>query len=179
MSLVGKQFPYQEVKAINYLGDISNINPFQKAVDENKKILLFWYPKDFSFVCPTEINSFQEKLSEFEKRDTIVIGASCDTVEVHFAWLNTPIDDGGIEGVTYPLISDTSRKLSKVLNILDDESIPYRATYLIDSSGEVFYESINHMFIGRKIDEYLRVIDAKILNEQKGEVCLADWENKK
>ena len=75
--------------------------------------------------------------------------------------------------------SDTTRKLSKVLNILDDESIPYRATYLIDSSGEVFYESINHMFIGRKIDEYLRVIDAKILNEQKGEVCLADWENKK
>ena len=118
MSLVGKQFPFQEVKAINYLGDISNINPFQKAVDENKKILLFWYPKDFSFVCPTEINSFQEKLSEFEKRDTIVIGASCDTVEVHFAWLNTPIDDGGIEGVTYPLISDTTRKLSKVLNIL-------------------------------------------------------------
>ena len=176
MSLVGKQFPYIDVKAIDYLGDTFNINVFQKAKEEKKKILLFWYPKDFTFVCPTEIHAFQEKMDEFDKRDTIVIGASCDTAEVHFAWLNTSKDDGGIEGVEYPLIADTRRKLSEKLDILDEEdNVSYRATYLIDSTGTVFHESINDMPIGRNVDEYLRLIDAKIFNEEKGDVCPANW----
>jgi len=179
MSLVGKQFPYIDVKAIDYLGDTFNINVFKKAKEENKKIILFWYPKDFTFVCPTEIHAFQEKMDEFEKRNTIVIGASCDTAEVHFAWLNTPKDDGGIEGVEYPLISDTTRRLSEKLNILDDESVTYRATYLIDSNGIVFHESINDMPIGRNVEEYIRLIDAKIFNEEKGDVCPANWDSTK
>ena len=179
MSLVGKQFPYIDVKAIDYLGDTFNINVFKKAKEENKKIILFWYPKDFTFVCPTEIHAFQEKMDEFEKRNTIVIGASCDTAEVHFAWLNTPKDDGGIEGVEYPLISDTTRRLSEKLNILDDESVTYRATYLIDSTGIVFHESINDMPIGRNVEEYIRLIDAKIFNEEKGDVCPANWDSTK
>ena len=150
MSLIGKQFPYVDVKAINYLGDTFNINVFKKARTEGKKILLFWYPKDFTFVCPTEIHAFQDKMGEFDKRDTIVIGASCDTAEVHFAWLNTPKDDGGIEGVEFTLISDTTRRLSEKLDILDDEdNVSYRATYLLDSTGTVFHESINDMPIGR------------------------------
>jgi peroxiredoxin (alkyl hydroperoxide reductase subunit C) len=179
MSLVGKQFPYIDVKAIDYLGDSFDINVFKKAKEENKKIILFWYPKDFTFVCPTEIHAFQEKMDEFEKRNTIVIGASCDTVEVHFAWLNTPKDDGGIEGVEYPLISDTTRRLSEKLDILDDESVTYRATYLIDSTGTVFHESVNDMPIGRNVDEYIRLIDAKIFNEEKGDVCPANWDSTK
>jgi peroxiredoxin (alkyl hydroperoxide reductase subunit C) len=130
-------------------------------------------------VCPTEIHAFQEKMDEFEKRNTIVIGASCDTVEVHFAWLNTPKDDGGIEGVEYPLISDTTRRLSEKLDILDDESVTYRATYLIDSTGTVFHESVNDMPIGRNVDEYIRLIDAKIFNEEKGDVCPANWDSTK
>jgi peroxiredoxin (alkyl hydroperoxide reductase subunit C) len=179
MSLVGKQFPYIDVKAIDYLGDSFDINVSKKAKEENKKIILFWYPKDFTFVCPTEIHAFQEKMDEFEKRNTIVIGASCDTVEVHFAWLNTPKDDGGIEGVEYPLISDTTRRLSEKLDILDDESVTYRATYLIDSTGTVFHESVNDMPIGRNVDEYIRLIDAKIFNEEKGDVCPANWDSTK
>ena len=180
MSLIGKQFPYVDVKAINYLGDTFNINVFKKARTEGKKILLFWYPKDFTFVCPTEIHAFQDKMGEFDKRDTIVIGASCDTAEVHFAWLNTPKDDGGIEGVEFTLISDTTRRLSEKLDILDDEdNVSYRATYLLDSTGTVFHESINDMPIGRNVDEYIRLIDAKIFNEKKGDVCPANWDSSK
>jgi len=180
MSLVGKQFPYIDVKAIDYLGDTFSVNVLQKAKEEKKKVLLFWYPKDFTFVCPTEIHAFQERIQEFTDRNTIVIGASCDTAEVHFAWLNTSKDDGGIEGVEYTLISDTRRKLSEKLGILDEEdNVTYRATYLIDETGEVFHESINHMPIGRNVDEYIRIIDAKIFNEEKGDVCPANWEEGK
>ena len=93
MSIVGKKFPDLEVNAINELGDTFGINLLDKAVKEKKKVLLFWYPKDFTFVCPTELHAFQEALGEFEKRNTIVIGASCDTPEVHFAWLNTAKDN--------------------------------------------------------------------------------------
>jgi peroxiredoxin (alkyl hydroperoxide reductase subunit C) len=90
MSLVGKKFPSIAVDAISEMGDNLKINIFEEATKNNKKVLLFWYPKDFTFVCPTELHAFQAALPEFEKRNTIVIGASCDTNEVHFAWLNTP-----------------------------------------------------------------------------------------
>ena len=175
MSLVGKKFPNITVKAMDYLGDTYEINVFEKAAQEGKKVLLFWYPKDFTFVCPTEIHAFQEKMDEFKKRDTIVIGASCDTAEVHFAWLNTPKDDGGIEGVEYPILADTTRKLSQELDILNEEFVTYRATYLIDTTGTVFYASVNEMSIGRNVDDFLRMIDAKIFNEEKGDVCPANW----
>jgi len=177
MSLVGIEFPNISIKAIDELGDAFKLNVLEEAINNKKKVLLFWYPKDFTFVCPTEIHAFQEKLSEFEKRNTLVIGASCDSAEVHFAWLNTPKDNGGIEGVTFPLLADTTRLLSSELDILDtDDCVSYRATYLIDSDGVVFHESVNDMPIGRNVDEYLRLIDAKIFNEEKGDVCPANWE---
>lgn len=189
MSLVGRKFPNHKVNATDYLGDTFEINVLKKAQEEGKKVLLFWYPKDFTFVCPTEIHAFQERIKDFEDRNTIVIGASCDTAEVHFAWLNTPKDDGGIEGVEYPLIADSTRTLAKELKILDydewnkqevnGDNVTYRATYLIDSEGVVFHESVNHMFIGRNVDEYLRLIDAKIFNEEKGDVCPANWDSTK
>jgi len=194
MAQVGNKFPNIEVTAINELGDSFKINVFKKAKTENKKILLFWYPKDFTFVCPTEIHAFQESLKEFEKRNTIVIGASCDTAEVHFAWLSTEKDKGGIEGVTFDLISDSNRNLSRILGILDEtnsrtdkngniivegDSVTYRATYLIDETGEVFHEGINQMPIGRNVNEYLRLIDAMTHNQKNGEVCPANWEEGK
>ena len=145
MSKVGKKFPDISVNAMNEMGDTFKINVLQEALENKKKIILFWYPKDFTFVCPTEIHAFQSKLSEFEKRNTMVIGASCDTPEVHFAWLSTPKDNGGIEGVTFPLIADSTRHLSETLDILDTEyvgteenysiegdNVSYRATFLID-----------------------------------------------
>ncbi|MEC8682111.1 MAG: redoxin domain-containing protein, partial [Bacteroidota bacterium] len=105
MTLVGKEFPNLAVDAMNEMGDTFKVNILEEAKSKNKKVLLFWYPKDFTFVCPTELHAFQAAMDEFEKRNTIVIGASCDTPEVHFAWLNTPKDNGGIEGVTYPILA--------------------------------------------------------------------------
>ena len=108
MSIVGTKFPNISVNAINQMGDTFQLNVLEEAVKNKKKVLLFWYPKDFTFVCPTELHAFQAALGEFTKRNTLVIGASVDSAEVHFAWLNTPKDQGGIEGVTYPLIADTN-----------------------------------------------------------------------
>ena len=192
MSLVGKKFPSIFVDAMSEMGDNLKINIFEEATTKNKKVLLFWYPKDFTFVCPTELHAFQASLSEFEKRNTIVLGASCDTNEVHFAWLNTAKDNGGIEGVTYPIIADTNRNLSNILGILDIEStsyseetdsviiegsnVTYRATYLIDETGKIFHESVNDMPLGRSVNEYLRMVDAYTHIQEKGEVCPANWE---
>ena len=195
MSLVGKKFPSIAVDAISEMGDNMKINIFEEAVNNNKKVLLFWYPKDFTFVCPTELHAFQAALPEFTSKNTIVIGASCDTNEVHFAWLNTPKANGGIEGVTYPLLADTNRNLSNILGILDVEStsyseetdsimiegsnVTYRATYLIDETGKIFHESVNDMPLGRNVNEYLRLIDAYTHVQEKGEVCPANWEQGK
>ncbi|MCL9810058.1 peroxiredoxin [Flavobacterium luminosum] len=194
MALVGKKFPNITVDAISEMGDNLSINILDEATKNNKKVLLFWYPKDFTFVCPTELHAFQAALSEFEKRNTIVIGASCDTNEVHFAWLNTAKDNGGIEGVTYPLLADTTRNLSKALGILDAEevydeetneillagsNVTYRATYLVDETGKIFHESVNDMPLGRNVNEYLRLIDAYTHVQTKGEVCPANWEEGK
>jgi peroxiredoxin 2/4 len=194
MALVGKKFPNITVDAISEMGDNLRINVLEEATKNNKKVLLFWYPKDFTFVCPTELHAFQAALPEFEKRNTVVIGASCDTNEVHFAWLNTAKDNGGIEGVTYPLIADTTRNLSTALGILEAEevfneesgdyliegsNVTYRATYLIDETGTIFHESVNHMPLGRNVNEYLRLVDAFTHVQTKGEVCPANWEEGK
>jgi peroxiredoxin (alkyl hydroperoxide reductase subunit C) len=191
MALVGKQFPNITVDAISEMGDNLRINVLEEATKNNKKVVLFWYPKDFTFVCPTELHAFQAALPEFEKRNTLVIGASCDTNEVHFAWLNTAKNNGGIEGVTYPLIADTTRNLANALDILDvaDEfneetgdylltgsNVTFRATYLIDETGKVFHESVNDMPLGRNVNEYLRMVDAYTHIQTKGEVCPANWE---
>jgi len=195
MTLVGKKFPNLNVDAMNEMGETFKVNVLEEAVNNNKKVLLFWYPKDFTFVCPTELHAFQEALGEFEKRNTLVIGASCDTPEVHFAWLNTPKDNGGIEGVTYPILADTNRNLASILGILDitketyneetgavlleGDNVTYRATYLIDENGLVQHESINNMPLGRNVNEYLRLIDALTHNQKHGEVCPANWEEGK
>ena len=195
MSFVGKKFPNLNVTAIDEMGDNKTINIFEEATKNNKKVLLFWYPKDFTFVCPTELHAFQAALTEFEKRNTIVIGASCDTAEVHFAWLNTAKDNGGIEGVSYPLVADSNRNLASILDILDvsavdyndeydveiitGDCVTYRATYLIDEEGIVFHEGVNHMPLGRNVNEFIRLIDAYSHVQNHGEVCPANWEEGK
>ena len=195
MNFTGKEFPNITVNATNELGDVFTLNIVEKAKAEKKKILLFWYPKDFTFVCPTELHAFQAALPEFEKRNTIVVGASVDTAEVHFAWLNTAKDNGGIEGVTYDLIADSNRNLSSVLDILDatpgefdeklnkqflvGDNVTYRATFLLDEEGVVFHQGINHMPVGRNVNEFLRLIDAYTHVQEHGEVCPANWEEGK
>jgi len=195
MALVGKQFPNIAVNAMNEMGDTIQINVLEEATKNNKKVLLFWYPKDFTFVCPTELHAFQEAFGAFEKRNTIIIGASCDTPEVHFAWLNTAKENGGIEGVTYDLLADSNRNLANLLGITDatnerfdeetgvvlkdGDDVTYRATYLIDETGKIFHESVNDMPLGRNVGEYLRLIDAYTHVQEKGEVCPANWEEGK
>ena len=194
MSLVGKKFPNITVDAMSEMGDNLRINILEEATKKNKKVVLFWYPKDFTFVCPTELHAFEELRGEFEKRNTIIIGASVDTCEVHFAWLNTPKDPGGIEGVNYPILADTTRNLSNALGILDAEhiyneeqesyliegsNVTYRATFLIDENGKIFHESVNDMPLGRNVKEYLRLIDAYTHVQKFGEVCPANWEEGK
>ena len=192
MAIVEKKFPDLTVNAMNEMGDTIQINVLEEAVNNKKKVLLFWYPKDFTYVCPTELHAFQEALPEFEKRNTIVIGASCDTAEVHFAWLNTPKDNGGIEGVTYNLLADSNRNLSTILGILDGtdhtyrdeydavlmegDNVPNRATYLIDEDGIVQHEGVNNKPIGRNVAEFIRIVDALAHNQKHGEVCPANWE---
>jgi len=195
MPIVGKQFPNLSVNAMNEMGDTISVNVLEEAKNNKKKVLLFWYPKDFTFVCPTELHAFQAAIGEFEKRNTIVIGASCDTAEVHFAWLSTAKDNGGIEGVTYNLLADSNRNLASTLGILDisnerydeetgvllvdGDNVTYRATYLIDEEGTVFHEGVNHMPLGRNVNEFIRLIDAFTHVQEKGEVCPANWEEGK
>lgn len=195
MAYVGKKFPDLTVNAMNELGDTFQLNVLKEAQINNKKVVLFWYPKDFTFVCPTELHAFQEALGEFEKRNTMVIGASCDTAEVHFAWLSTSKDNGGIEGISYPILADSNRNLASTLGILDitnevyneetglvmveGDNVTYRATYLIDEEGIVFHEGVNHMPLGRNVKEYLRLIDAYTHVQKNGEVCPANWEEGK
>tara|TARA_B100001093_G_C26747827_1_gene979698 strand:- start:651 stop:1292 length:642 start_codon:yes stop_codon:yes gene_type:complete len=194
-NFVGKKFPSIEVDAMNEMGDTFKVNVLEEAVKNNKKVVLFWYPKDFTYVCPTELHAFQEALPEFDKRNTILIGASCDTPEVHFAWLSTPKDNGGIEGVTYPILADANRNLANILKVLDttneryDEeldavqtdggSTPYRATFILDEDGMVFHQGMNFFPVGRNINEFLRLIDAYAHNQKFGEVCPANWEEGK
>ncbi len=195
MAFVGKKFPNLNVDAMNEMGDTFKVNVLEEAVKNKKKVILFWYPKDFTFVCPTELHAFQAAMGEFEKRNTIIIGASCDTPEVHFAWLNTPKDNGGIEGVTYPILADSNRNLASTLGILDitneqyneetgvvtveGDNVTYRATYIIDEDGVVQHEGINNMPIGRNVNEFLRIIDALTHVQKNGEVCPANWEEGK
>jgi peroxiredoxin (alkyl hydroperoxide reductase subunit C) len=189
MSIVGKKFPSIAVNAMDEMGDTFQLDVVKHAIDNKKKVVLFWYPKDFTFVCPTEIHAFQEAAAEFEKRNTVVIGASCDTAEVHFAWLNTSKDNGGIEGVKFPILADSTRVLAQELDILDydmfdeegsgGDNVTYRATYLIDEDGLVFHESVNHMPVGRNVQEYIRLVDAYSHVQKHGEVCPANWEEGK
>jgi len=194
-NFVGKKFPSIDVDAMNEMGDTFKVNVLEEAVKNKKKVVLFWYPKDFTYVCPTELHAFQEALPEFDKRNTILIGASCDTPEVHFAWLSTPKDNGGIEGITYPILADANRNLANILKVLDttneryDEeldavqtdgnSTPYRATFILDEDGMVFHQGMNFFPVGRNINEFLRLIDAYSHNQKFGEVCPANWEEGK
>ncbi|WP_144604548.1 peroxiredoxin [Algoriphagus algorifonticola] len=193
MALVGKKAPLFSVGAvINGEEIIENFSLEQYLGKKN--VVLFFYPKDFTFVCPTELHAFQEKLAEFEKRDTVVIGCSTDTEETHLAWLMTPKGEGGIEGVTYPILADAAKTIALNYGVLagkysfDAETnfwsfegtpVAYRGTFLIDKEGTVRHESINDLPLGRNIDEYLRLLDALLHVEKFGEVCPANWEEGK
>lgn len=193
MALVGKKAPQFVAGAVINGEEIVDNFSLQQYIGKNH-VIFFFYPKDFTFVCPTEIHAFQHKLEEFKKRNVVVVGCSTDTEETHLAWLNTAKDNGGIQGVTYTLVADVSKTISLNFGVLggeylyDAESntwafegapIAYRGTFLIDKEGIVRHASINDSPLGRNIDEYIRLVDAQLHTEQYGEVCPANWEEGK
>ncbi len=139
-------------------------------------IVLFFYPLDFSFVCPTELHAFQDDIDEFKKRNTSVLGISVDSVYSHLAWLAQPKVEGGISGITYPIFSDITKSISRLYHVLDEEAgIAYRALFIIDKQGIVQSTQINNLSLGRNIKEVLRLVDAIEFVSVHGEVCPANW----
>jgi len=186
--LVGKKAPVFNSKAVVNGGEI--VENFSLQQYEGKKyVVFFFYPADFTFVCPTELIAFQDKASEFASRNTVVIGASTDSAFSHWKWLQTPQNDGGIKGVNYPLVADQTLQISKAYDVLagseeydedGNESFvgepqAYRGLFLIDKNGVVRHQVVNDMPLGRSVDEVLRMIDALQFNEEFGEVCPANW----
>ena len=192
MSLVGKKAPIFTAKAVLNGNEIVEDFSIENLIGK-KEIILFFYPKDFTFVCPTEILAFQEMLPEFEKRNVAVIGVSTDTENSHLAWLFTPKKQGGIEGVTYPLVADVAKTIAANYGVLggdwdyddngdlvfDGAPIAFRGTFLIDKEGIVRHEYINFFPLGRNINDTLRIVDAWQFHQEHGEVCPANWEEGK
>ncbi|HKP97407.1 MAG TPA: peroxiredoxin [Fibrobacteria bacterium] len=172
--LVNKQAP--DFKADAAVGPNESTGIALSQFKDKKYVVLFFYPLDFTFVCPTEIHAFQELLGEFESRNAQVIGVSVDSINSHQAWLRTPKNDGGIAGVNYPIVADLTKSISRAYDVLDEDvGIAYRATFIIDKSGKVMAQNVNHRPIGRSVDEALRLLDAVQYFEQHGEVCPAGW----
>ncbi len=188
MSLVGKKAP--EFKAVAVVNGGEFQENFSLTDFKGKKVVFFFYPLDFTFVCPTEIIAFQEQMDEFEKRNTVVVGCSIDSQFSHWAWLNTPKDKGGIQGVKYPLVADLDKTISMKYNVLGGEyvidengemafegdPVAFRGLFLIDEEGVVQHELVNNLGLGRSVKEVLRLIDALTHLQKYGEVCPANWE---
>ncbi|OGN55635.1 MAG: thioredoxin peroxidase [Chlamydiae bacterium RIFCSPHIGHO2_12_FULL_44_59] len=174
MSLVGKKAPSFKVQAV--VANDQRID-IELSQYEGKYVVLFFYPLDFTFVCPTELHAFQEKLEEFEKRNAVVLGCSIDSCFAHIAWLNTPKVKGGIEGIKYPLLSDIHKSIAESYGVLkSDEGIAYRGLFLMDKHGVIRHQLVNDLPLGRSVDEVIRTLDALIFHEKHGEVCPANWQ---
>ena len=170
--LVGKKAP--DFTATAAIG--SDFKQISLNEMRGKYVVLFFYPLDFTFVCPTELHAFQEKLTKFREMNTEVIGVSVDSHFSHHAWLKTPASDGGIEGVSYPLVSDINKTIARDYDVLiQDAGIALRGTFLIDKEGTVRQQTINDLPLGRNIDEMLRLVEALQFHEKNGEVCPANW----
>jgi peroxiredoxin (alkyl hydroperoxide reductase subunit C) len=186
--LVGKKAPSFKANAV-VNGSIVEENFSLDQYLGKKYVMFFFYPKDFTFVCPTELHAFQEKLAEFEARDCAVVACSTDTEESHWGWLQMRKEDGGIKGVTYPIVADTAKIISDSYGVLTGEytynefgqldatgsMIAYRGLFLIDKEGIVQHQVVNNLPLGRNVDEALRMVDALRFFEENGEVCPANW----
>jgi len=175
MVLVNKAAPDFNAKAVTKKCVVEN---FRLSDFKGKKyVVLFFYPLDFTFVCPTELHAFQEKLEEFTKRNVEVIGVSTDSWFSHLAWLNVPRKQGGIEGVDYTLVSDFTKQIAKDYDVLiEEEGVALRGLFLIDKNGIVQHQLVNNLPLGRSVDEVLRLVDALQFTEKHGEVCPANWQ---
>ena len=189
--LTGKKAPLFTAPAVSNGGEMIDAFKLEDYIGK-KYVVLFFYPADFTFVCPTEIIAFQDKMEAFDKRDVQVIGVSTDSQFSHWKWLQTELNDGGIKGVKYPLVADQSKAISMDYDVLagdyefqedsDDYKMvfngtpmAYRGLFLIDKEGTVQHQVVNNMPLGRSINETIRMVDALQYFEKNGEVCPADW----
>ncbi|MFT5596896.1 MAG: peroxiredoxin (alkyl hydroperoxide reductase subunit C) [Cryomorphaceae bacterium] len=190
--LVGKKAP--QFKAAAVINGEEIVEDF--SLDQyigSKHVILFFYPKDFTFVCPTELHAFQAKLDAFKERGVEIVAVSTDTEQSHWGWLQLTKDQGGIQGITYPIVADTNKTISHNFDVLagdffydeegmlqaEGELVAYRGLFLIDKEGIVRHQVVNDLPLGRNVDEALRMVDALQFFEEKGEVCPANWEKGK
>jgi peroxiredoxin (alkyl hydroperoxide reductase subunit C) len=172
MCLVTKQAPEFEAEAVmpNNSFETLSLSSYR-----GKYVVVFFYPLDFTFVCPSEILAFNRQLEDFKEKGCELLGISVDSIYTHLAWKNTPVDQGGIGPVQFPLISDLSKSISEDYGVLLEDGVSLRGLFLIDREGVVRHQLINDLPLGRNVDEALRVIDALQFNETHGEVCPANW----
>lgn len=173
MTLVGKQAPDFEAKAV--VGDDFVNYKLSDNWKDGKYTLLFFYPKDFTFVCPTEICAFSDRLEEFQERNVNVVACSTDQEFSHHAWNQMPRNEGGLGGVRYPLVADTKKEIAQAYDVLADSGVAFRGLFLIDTDGVIRHMVVNDMPLGRSVDEALRMVDALQFHEEHGEVCPANW----
>lgn len=187
-SLVGQKAPLFRAKTVINGGEIVNNFSLDQYLGK-KHVVFFFYPKDFTFVCPTELHAFQEKLKDFESRNCAVVACSTDTEQSHWGWLQMEKKAGGIKGITYPIVADTTKTIALNYGTLsgdydvDDDGnliatgpmIAFRGLFLIDKEGTVRHQLINDFPLGRNVDETLRMVDALQFFEENGEVCPANW----
>ncbi|MCE2682841.1 MAG: peroxiredoxin [Cryomorphaceae bacterium] len=187
--LVGKKAPSFKASAVVNGGEIVSDFSLDRYIGKNH-VIFFFYPKDFTFVCPSELHAFQAKLADFEARGVKVVACSTDTEESHWGWLQVPKNKGGIEGVKYPIVADTSKTISEAFGVLAGEyeydmdgalvatgpMIAYRGLFLINKEGVVMHQLVNMFPLGRNVDEALRMVDALQFFEENGEVCPANWQ---
>lgn len=171
--LVGKNAPEFTATAVEKDQILEN---FTLSQFKGQYVVLFFYPLDFTFVCPTELHAFSDRLAEFEERNVKVIGVSIDSHFSHLAWLNTPKSKGGIQGVNYPIVSDLNKTISADYDVLvDGAGIAYRGLFLLDKDHVVRHQVVNDLPLGRNVSETLRMVDALQFTEKHGEVCPANW----
>lgn len=172
--LVGKPAP--DFTATAVMGDNSIAESFNlKTHIKGKYAVVFFYPLDFTFVCPSEILAFDHRLKEFQDRNCEVIAISVDSQFTHLAWKNTPVNNGGLGQVKFPMVADLSKSIARDYDVLIDEAVSLRGSFLIDKSGIVQHQVVNALSLGRNIDEMIRMLDALQFTEQHGEVCPAGW----
>ncbi|HLP28240.1 MAG TPA: peroxiredoxin [Candidatus Didemnitutus sp.] len=187
--LVGKSAPRFNSKAVINGEEIVDNFSLDQYLGK-KHVILFFYPKDFTFVCPTELHAFQERLADFEKKNVAIVACSTDSEQSHWGWLQLTKAQGGIQGITYPIVADTNKTIASNYDVLDGnyeynddgeltatgELVAYRGLFLIDKHGVVQHQVVNNMPLGRSVEEAMRMVDALQFFEERGEVCPANWQ---
>jgi peroxiredoxin (alkyl hydroperoxide reductase subunit C) len=171
--LVGKPAPDFTATAVMGNNEIKDMT--LSSFTKGKYTVLFFYPFDFTFVCPTELIAFDHRLEEFTKRNVVVLGVSIDSEHTHLAWKNTPVEKGGIGPVRYPIVADVRHLIARAYDVESSGGMAFRGSFLVDKGGVVRHQVVNDLPLGRNIDEMVRMVDALQFNEEHGEVCPAGW----